>query len=437
MPSLLASGPRPAGRLKPLTLLLRRAAFSPLCLGLLAAACQTPGRPASNRERLAAAAAAQSNARTRALHERLVTIDSHSAAPLHSCGATDLQVDFPKMRAGGLDVAFYVVFAAQQKRTDSTYGEAKRQALSLFESIRNAVGRCQAEVALVRTPDDVERAVETGMLAVGIGIENGFVIGRDLSLLKTYRDLGVAYIGLAHEGHNDIADSATPRDELGDSATEHGGVSEFGRQAIAAMNQLGIMVDVSHLSKVATLDAIRHSRAPVIASHSSVHAIVPTPRNMDDETLLALAAKGGVIQVTAVHSFVKVDPPNAIKAFSALLDEFTLETDAEAKELPPDRRRAFEARLAQMERRWALATVMHMVDHIDYAVGLVGVDHVGIGSDFEGGGGLTGWTDASEGVNVTAELLRRGYTEEEIRKIWGGNLLRVWREVRRLPGLDQ
>jgi membrane dipeptidase len=153
---------------------------------------------------------------------------------------------------------------------------------------------------------------------------------------------------------------------------------------------------------------------------------------MDDETLQALAAKGGVIQITAVHSFVKVDPPGAAKAFTALLEEFGLETDTEASRLPPDRRREFDARLADQSRRWALATVGQMVDHIDYAVSLVGVDHVGIGSDFEGGGGVTGWSHAGETPNVTAELLRRGYTEEEIRKIWGGNLLRVWREARAL-----
>lgn len=336
-----------------------------------------------------------------------------------------------------MDVAFAVVFASQQRRTPSTYEDAKRGALSSFRRIEDAVRRCQDEVALVRTPDDVEKTVGSGKLALAVGIENGFVIGRDLSLLKVYRDLGAVYMGLTHDGHNDIADSATPRPDLGDRAREHGGVSEFGRQVIAAMNRLGIMVDVSHLSRAATRDAIRLSRAPVIASHSSVYAIVPNARNMDDETLVALAARGGVLQITAVHSFLKVDPPKAVAAFSALLDEFDLETDADAKGLPPDRRSEFQARLAELEKRWSLATEIHMVDHIDYAVGVVGVDHVGIGSDFEGGGRLTGWADASETVNVTAELLRRGYSEDEIRKIWGGNLLRAWRAVRRLSDRDQ
>ncbi|MCI0429200.1 MAG: dipeptidase [Rhodospirillales bacterium] len=376
-------------------------------------------------------------ARARALHERIITIDSHSSFPLESCAATDFQVDLPKMRTGGLDVAFGIVFVKQEERSDSTYEKAKRHALDRFHKIHDAVRTCQSQVTLARTPEDVERIVENGKLAVTIGIENGFAIGRDLSLVETYRDLGATYIGLTHAGHNDIADSATPIEKLGDGASQHGGVSDFGRQVIAEMNRLGVMVDVSHMSKAATLDAIRLSRAPVIASHSSMYSIVPNARNMDDETLRALAAKGGVIQITAVHSFVKVDPPGAIEAFSALLEEFDLESDADARELPPDRRAEFEARLAEQERRWALATVGHMVDHIDYAVALVGVDHVGIGSDFEGGGKLTGWADASETMNVTAELLRRGYTEEEIRKIWGGNLLRVWGEVQRISAKGQ
>ncbi len=383
------------------------------------------------------AAEAEFLTRASVLHERVITIDSHGDIPLDSCGATDLQVDFPKMRTGGLDVVFDIVWVGQQQRTEASYDQAKRRALERFQAIHDSIRRCQREVALARTPEEVERIVASGKLAVAIGIENGFVLGRELSLVETYRDLGAAYIGLTHGGHNDIADSATPIGKLGDRADEHGGVSTFGEQVIAEMNRLGVMVDVSHMSKAATLDAIRLSQAPVIASHSSIYSIVPHPRNMDDETLLALVAKDGVIQITAVHTFVKVDPPGAIEAFAALLEEFGIEADSQARELPTERRAEFEVQVAEQERRWALATVGQMVDHIDYAVGLVGVDHVGIGSDFEGGGGLVGWADAGETSNVTSELLRRGYTEEEIRKIWGGNLLRVWREVRERSAGEQ
>lgn len=411
------------------------AAFLLLCLSLVAAGCQTCERPDGAPESVEQPFLH----RARALDERIITIDSHSDFPLDSCEIPDHQVDVPKMKAGGLDAVFEIVFTRQVERTKGNREEARREALKHFRKIREAVRRCRDEVELARTPEDVERIVGSGRLAVAIGIENGFPIGENLALLKAYRDLGAAYVGLTHEGHNDLADSANPRHELGDEASEHGGVSELGRRVIAEMNRLGIMVDVSHLSREATRDAIRLSRAPVIASHSSIHSIKPDPRNLDDETLLALAAKGGVIQITPVHSFIKVDPPGAMEAYQALIDEIELAEGGQAEEFPPERRAQLEARLAELQNHWGLATVSHFVDHIDYAVWLVGVDHVGIGSDFSGSGGVggvAGWSDASETANVTAELLRRGYTEEEIRKIWGGNLLRIWREVRRLAGDD-
>lgn len=410
----------------------RRTIGSLLSLVLVVTACDHPAPDFRCGVDAACSGALEFVARARDLHERIITIDSHSAFPPDSCGSTDLQVDVPKMRMGRLDVAFSIVWIGQQQRTDSAYAEARRLAFERFHAIHDAVERCHGDVALARTPEDVERIVGSGKLALVIGIENGFAIGRDLSLLKNYGDFGAAYLGLTHEGHNDIADSANPIEALGDETSEHGGVSEFGEKVIAEMNRLGIMVDVSHLSKAATLDAIRLSRAPVIASHSSIFSIRPNPRNLDDETLLALAARGGIIQVTPVHSFIKVDPPGANEAYTALLEEFGLQSDAEATRLSPGRRAEFDDRLRELGKHWALATVGQVVDHIDYAVALVGVDHVGVGSDFDGGGGVTGWSHAGESGNVTAELLRRGYTEDEIRRVWGGNLLRVWREVRRL-----
>ena len=375
-------------------------------------------------------------ARVHDLHDRIIALDSHASVfpggdRLRSCGATDRQVDLPKMRQGRLDAAFFIAYAAQGPLTQDGYAEAERQAMERFRGIHELVRTCSEEAALARTPADVERIVEGGKVAVAIGMENGFMIGPDLTLLERYAELGGAYLGLTHDGHNAIADAAVPREELGDAPSRHGGLSEFGERVIAELNRLGIMVDVSHMSKAASLDAVRISRTPVIASHSSMHALVPHARNMDDETLLALAARGGVVQITAVHEFLKVDPPGAMEAFYGLLDEFGLETDADARTLPPDRRVEFERRSAEMLEKWPLATVEDLVDHIDHAVDLVGIDHVGIGSDFGGGGGLTGWAHAGEAANVTAELLRRGYTEEEIRKLWGENLLRVWMEVQR------
>ncbi|MCI0724671.1 MAG: dipeptidase [Acidobacteria bacterium] len=412
-----------------------RATFLLLCFFLLAGASSS--RPSLAFQRTAGTTDTEQNllVRAKALHKRMITIDSHAgftSDPLRSCGATDLQVDFPKMKKGGLHTVFFTVWAAQQKRTPKAYAEAKRQALHVFEDIHGVVRRCGDTVGLARTPEEVERIVGSGRLAVVIGIENGFVMGKDLSLLKTYRELGAAYFGVTHDGHNDLADSATPSKELGDGESEHNGVSDLGEQVIRELNRLGIMVDVSHMSKAATLEAIRLSKAPIIASHSSMYNLVNHPRNMDDETLVALAKKGGIVQITAVSTFVKSEPPEATEAFSALFHEFGVDTILKANRLTPGRRTEFQRRYAELEKRWPLATVSDFVDHIDHAVKLAGVDHVGIGSDFEGGGELTGWADASETVNVTVELLRRGYSEEDIRKIWGGNLLRVWQEVQRL-----
>src|SRR5690606_34958122 len=215
---------------------------------------------------------------------------------------------------------------------------------------------------------------------------------------------------------------------------EHGGLSAFGEQVVAEMNRLGIMVDVSHISKDAMLHATRISKAPVIASHSSVRALADHPRNMDDEQLLALKENGGVIQVVAFAEYVKVTPPEKREALARLREEFGIRGSVRRalEEMPEERRHEYERRAAEIEARWPRATVSDFVDHIDYAVKLIGIDHVGISSDFDGGGGVTGWNDASETFNVTLELVRRGYTEEEIAKLWGGNLLRVWRENERI-----
>jgi membrane dipeptidase len=250
------------------------------------------------------------------------------------------------------------------------------------------------KIELAYTPDDVARIHNAGKLVALIGVENGYAIGKDLSLLENYHELGARYMTLTHSGHNDIADSCSPRKLLGDAETEHNGVSEFGRQVIREMNRLGMLVDVSHVSKKSMLDAATLSRAPIIASHSSAKALTDVDRNMDDEQLLALKENGGVIHVCAVSRFVKSR--------------------------------------AELDEKSPTATLKDYVDHIDHIVQLIGIDHVGIGSDFDGGGGVEGWNDASESLNLTLELARRGYTEEEIAKIWGGNLLRVWREADRV-----
>lgn len=374
-------------------------------------------------------------ARSQGIHKRVVTIDTHAGFtgdPLGACGPAPRQVDLPKMKKGGLDVAFFTVYVAQAERTPENYARAKDQSLAVFQAIhRLAEQLCPDQIEVVSSPEDVERIVAVGHLVAAIGMENGFMVGRDLSLLQTYKELGGAYFGLVHQGHNDIADSSEPSAALGDPESEHGGVSPFGERVIEELNRLGVMVDVSHASNEAAQDAMRLSDAPVIASHSSVYTLAAHPRNMDDETLLALKENGGVIQITPVSWYLVTPTPEETAAATALWREFALENFADVLKLPAEKRAEYEPRNAVLEERWPLATVRDLVDHIDYIVRLIGIDHVGIGSDFEGGGGITGWMDASETTNVTAEFVRRGYSEEEIQKIWGGNLLRVWREVQR------
>jgi membrane dipeptidase len=388
----------------------------------------------------AGATEASIQARAAEIHRGVITLDTHVDIPLNFASPEvdpgvrgRSQVDLPKMREGGLDAAFFIVYVGQRTRTPENYRWAQRGAMRKFEAIRRMTYDMYPEqIELAYTAADVERIHGEGKLAASIGIENGFVIGRDLSLLERYHALGARYAGLVHNGHNDISDSAQPRRDLGDAPEEHGGLSEFGRAYVREANRLGMMVDVSHASKKATLQAARFSRAPIIASHSSVKALANHPRNLDDEELLAMRANGGVVQITALGAFIKVQPPARAAAFREVRERLGL-MDDESFELMDDATRAALAReMALLDRRFPPATVSDFVDHIDYAVRLIGIDHVGISSDFDGGGGVVGWNDASETGNVTLELVRRGYTEEEIGKLWGGNLLRVWREVERV-----
>jgi membrane dipeptidase len=381
-----------------------------------------------------ASAGTDLESRARAIHERVISIDTHDDIPLDFAtpdvdpGVRDgRDVTLPKMREGGLDVAFFVVYVGQRERTEENYERAKADALTKFEAIRRLTDDMYPEeIGFAFTPDDVERLYADGKLVATIGIENGFAIGQDLSLLEKYHELGARYFGLTHIGHNDIADSSIPRDGLGDEEEEHGGVSEFGEQVIAEANRLGIMVDVSHASRNTLLDAVRLSRAPIIASHSAVRELADTPRNLTDQEWEELAQNGGVIQIVAFDSYVKIPSAQKQAARRELRERIGIESFRSAT----DQQIAdFRAGMKEINERFPGATVADLADHIDYAVNLIGIDHVGISSDFDGGGGVTGWDDASETFNVTLELVRRGYSEEEIGKLWGGNLLRVWREV--------
>jgi len=395
----------------------------------------------------------------RAIHERVITLDSHidfAPADLVSernyTQRLDTQFNLPKMIEGGLDGLFFIVFVAQTRESQNTealkasgFERAYHRALEKFDAVHHfthAIARDQIELAF--TASDARRIHAAGKKIAFMGVENGYALGEDLRFVQEFYDRGARYLSLTHNGHNQLADSHTGERE----GWKWHGVSPLGEEVVAAMNRLGMMVDVSHASKNAMMQIATLSKAPVIASHSAVRALCDVSRNLDDEQLLALQKTGGVIQVVAYNGFIKTtkaDSPERLSALAALRKEYDMpETNGPGqrarllsalKELPDARRHQLENRLAEIDKQYPgdmPATVKDFVDHIDYAVNLLGIDHVGISSDFDGGGGLIGWDDASETFAVTLELVRRGYNEEQIAKLWSGNLLRVMEEVQRI-----
>jgi membrane dipeptidase len=395
--------------------------------------------------------------RARAIHDRVITLDTH--VDINAANFTrernyiqDLpnQVTLPKMFAGGLDAAFFIVYVGQGDLTPAGYDDAYKQAIAKFDAIHRLTREIAPDrIELALRAADVPRIAASGKKVALIGVENAYPLGTDLGRIKEFYDRGGRYISLAHNGHSQFADSNTGER---DGKWMHNGLSELGRKAIAEMNRLGIMVDVSHPSKQANLQAIALSKAPVIASHSSARALADHSRNMDDEQLQALKKNGGVIQTVAFNGYVRIAPPQSearTAALAALRKEFGLPAGgpggggggfgaaAALAKLPADRRADYEKRLGMIDFKMPpppRATVRDFVTHIDYLVNLIGIDHVGISSDFDGGGGVDGWDDASETFNVTLELVRRGYSEEQIAKLWSGNLLRVMAAVESAAG---
>ncbi len=376
--------------------------------------------------------------KARAIHERAITIDTHVDIP----GANyDPGVDnprtkcnLPKMEKGGLKGVFLAVYVGQNAQlNEQTYKAAYDQAIAKFNAAHNVAeklypNRCE----LAFSPADVRRIAKTGKRVLMIGIENGFVIGTDLSLIKKYYDLGARYITLSHSGDNQICDSATNSRKL------NNGLSPFGKQVVAAMNRLGIMVDVSHIGEKSYWDVIAATKAPIIASHSGCRAVCDSPRNLTDDQLRALKKNGGVIQIVALGSYLKSESPERAKAIAALRAEIGMSrfNTSERRNWTPEQQaeyaklnQTFQSRVKEVDAKYPPATIKDFVDHIDHAVKIVGIDHVGIGTDFDGGGGVPGFNDDSDAPNVTLELVKRGYSEKDIDKIWGGNLLRVWEEV--------
>jgi len=403
------------------------------------------------------AADAVTLAKAKAIHAKVLSIDTHvdisaanftAGAPNYAQKLPRTQVDLVKMEEGGLGAAFLIVYVGQSDSlNEAAFARANAQALEKFDAIHRLTEKLapdRAELAL--TAADARRIHASGKRVIFIGVENGFPIGSDVTNVKKFYDRGGRYMSLAHNGHSQLSDSNTGER---DNVWLHNGLSPLGRQVIAEMNRLGMMIDVSHPSKQSMLQTVALSTAPIIASHSGVRAICNHSRNMDDEQLDALKKNRGVIQLVAFNSYAKCDPTRDIpreqaraSAIAALRSAYGIveptaggrgALQAAIQGLPEAKRNEYLAKQEDITaRRYPSdppATVKDFVDHIDYVVKRIGIDHVGISSDFDGGGGVDGWRSASESMNVTVELVKRGYTEALIAKIWGGNLLRVMADV--------
>ena len=419
-----------------------------LCLALAAATttCTPGGDPPATDE-----SEEELIARARGIHERVITLDTHDDISTANFTADrnytmDLptQVTLPKMEAGGLDVAWFVVYTSQGLLNEEGYATAYENAVDKFDAIHRLVNEYAPDrIELALTSNDVRRIAASGKLVAMIGVENAYPLGTDIGRIEEFHTRGARYISLAHTGPSQLSDAHN-----GEATGEwlHNGLSEMGRQAVAEMNRLGIMIDISHPSKASIMQTLELTRAPVMASHSSARALSDVSRNLDDETLHAIAQNGGVVQAVALGSFVSTDKASARRAVLAEVEaEVAAEMDFEILgrgavfRLSLEERDAYREKMAEVQRVAAKRAqergvpgrvdVADFVDHIDYMVNLIGLEHVGISSDFDGGGGVEGWDDASETFNVTLELVRRGYSEDQIAMLWNGNLLRVLDEV--------
>ncbi len=392
----------------------------------------------------------------RGIHERVIAIDTHDDISVSNFTAErnysqrlDNQVNIPKMQEGGLDAAFLVVYVGQGELNKEGFDSAYTGAVEKFDAIHRLTEEfAPNQIELALTSDDVRRINAAGKKVALIGVENGYSIGEDLGRIKEFYDRGGRAFSFSHNGHSQLCDSNTGER---DGQWAYNGLSDLGKQAVAEANRVGFMIDVSHVSKDSMMQIVQLTKAPIIASHSAARALCDHSRNLDDEQLMALKENGGVIQVVAFNGYVKTPPPDSperTEAIAKLREEMGIPARGAGRGAAGARGAgggrggmSEEQRAEYMKRMEAIneqfppaprATVSDFVDHIDYVVKLIGLDHVGISSDFDGGGGVDGWNGADETFNVTLELVNRGYTEDQIAKLWGGNLLRVMDECQKI-----
>lgn len=390
--------------------------------------------------------------KAREIHERVLTLDTH--VDINTANFTadrnytmDLptQVTLPKMEEGGLDVAWLIVYTGQDTLSEDGYAAAYENAIDKFDAIHRLTKEFAPDrIELATTSEEVRRIAATGKKVAMIGIENAYPVGTDLGRIKEFYDRGARYMSLSHNGHSQFCDSNTgERDDV----WLHGGLSDLGREAIKEMNKWGMMIDLSHPSYESNMQTMELTRAPVIASHSSARALDPSvSRNLSDEELIKLAETGGVVQAVAFKGYLDSEKHSTYQeAADEILNQvmaeegFERKSWGEVRQMPQDERDTYIAKYRELQAKAQPiiesevtappVDVADLVDHIDYMVELIGIDHVGISSDFDGGGGVHGWMDASETFSVTLELVKRGYSEKEIEQLWSGNLLRVLDEV--------
>lgn len=390
------------------------------------------------------------------IHAEVITLDTHN--DIDTKNFTDAvnytqnlptQVNLPKMKQGGLDVSWMIVYTGQGELNEEGYKKAYANAIDKFEAIHRLTEKIAPnQIELALTSKDVRRITKAGKLVAMIGVENAYPIGTDLSLIKNFAERGARYMSLAHNGHSQLADSNTGER---DNVWLHNGLSELGKKAVYELNKWGIMIDLSHPSKQANIQVLQLTKAPVIASHSGARALADQSRNLDDEQLELIRKNGGVVQAVALRSYVSKEKSELRAKMTAEImkelgakEGFKVLERADVLKLAETERADYMTKLTAFrakarpilnERLKAVApdvNVKDFVNHIDYLVKKIGIDHVGISSDFDGGGGIEGWDDASETFNVTLELVRRGYTKKQIEKLWSGNLLRALDEVQKV-----
>jgi membrane dipeptidase len=383
------------------------------------------------------AAEADLEARARAIHAGVLTLDSHVDVLVPGkqgeLGQPPLdQASLDKLQRGGIDAVAFAIAVGPGPRSPDAVAAARAEADAKLNVIRSFLQDNSSKVALALSADAVTRIHQQGKIAVIESFLNARSLGSSLEGIDDFYKAGVRLFGFVHAGNNDFADSSRP---IGEPAQEFHGLSLLGRQAVAKLNRLGVIIDVSQLTPEGVLQVVQLSQAPVVASHSDVRALVDNTRNLSDEELDAIKQNGGVVQVTPFNSYLVSPPTDYHDKVHTLRIQYGLSADfpsgpigyMQATEgLPAERRQAL---LRELTGLYPRASVKDYVDHIDYIVKRIGIDHVGIGTDFNHGSGITGFADESEAPNVTTELLRRGYTKEQIAKIWGGNFLRVFRAV--------